>query len=182
MSRVGILALMLGSYVHADRLVDIAVQDARIWTQNRGAPPTAVQVPPPSPQVFDNWSQTLPYSHRVANADTLALHYVAVEWLGPSGAGGPPLRDGPDRRLIREGATTRVYQITLAPGQAAEPHTHATPRLTVLGTAGALLEDGHPEAKGGSGAGSWSWHGGQYRHVLRNEGPTRMVLYEIDWR
>jgi quercetin dioxygenase-like cupin family protein len=169
-------------HVHAAPLIGIAVQDARIWSQPAGAPPGPVGPLRATPYVFDNWSQTLPYTYRVANADTLPLHYVVAEWLAPPGPAAPALPDGSSRRLLKEGPTTRVYQITLTPGAATEAHTHATPGLTVLGTAGALSEDGSPQARGGTGAGSWSWREAPYRHVLRNDGPTPVVIYEIDWR
>jgi quercetin dioxygenase-like cupin family protein len=169
-------------HLHAAPLVGIAVQDARIWSQLAGAPPGPVSALQATPYVFDNWSQTLPYTHRVANADTLPLHYVVAEWLARSGPDAPALPDGTSRRLIKQAPTIRVYQITLAPGGATDPHTHATPGLTVLGTAGAVSEDGSPQARGGSGAGSWSWREAPYRHMLRNDGPAPMVIYEIDWR
>ena len=171
-----------GYHVHADRMVGIAVQDARIWSQALGAPPGAVAAPRATPGTFDNWSQTLPYTHRVANVDTVPLHYVVAEWLARPGPETPALPDGPDRRLIREGATARVYEITLDPGTVTEPHMHATPGLVVLGTPGALSEEGRPRARGGSGAGSWSWRDTAGPHVLRNDGATRLVVYEVDWR
>lgn len=131
---------------------------------------------------------------RIPAGDTTAYHVhaaplvgIAVQdariWSQTAGAArGPvsPLPDGPARRLLEQGPTVRVYQITLAPGAATDPHTYATPGLTVLSTAGTLSEDGSPRARGGSGAGSWSWREAPYRHVLRNDGPTPLVVYEID--
>lgn len=169
-------------HVHVERLVGIAVRDARIWTQVPGAPPSPVATPAATPYVFENWSQTLPYTHRVANVDTLPMHYVVAEWLARSGPEVPALPDGPSRRLLKEGPTARVYEITLAPGTATEPHTHATPGLVVLGTAGTLSEERSPRAKGGTGAGSWSWREATDRHVLRNGDHSRVIVYEIDWR
>jgi hypothetical protein len=169
-------------HVHANRLIGVAVQDARTWAQVKGAPPSEVKPAPATPYVFDNWSQALPYTHRVANADTVPLHYVGAELLTRSGTDAPALPDGPNRRLIKEGPTGRVYQITLAPGQAIEAHTHAAPGLVVQGNEGVHSDDGHPRARGEKGAGSWSWHEAQYRHVLRNDGFTRLIIYEIDWR
>jgi hypothetical protein len=157
----------------------------RSWAgraQHRGCAARAGRALRATPYMFDNWSQTLPYTHRVANADTLPLHYVVAEWLAPSGPDAPALPDGSSGRLLKEGPTTRVYQITLTPGAATEAHTHATPGLTVLGTAGALSGDGSPQARGGTGAGSWSWREARFRHVLRNDGPAPVVIYEIDWR
>jgi hypothetical protein len=169
-------------HVHANRLVGVAVQDVRTWSQVKGAPPSPVKPAPATPYVFDNWSQTLPYTHRVANADTVPLHYVGAELLTRSGADAPALPDGPNRRLTKEGPAGRVYQITLAPGLATELHTHATPGLVVQGNEGVLSDDGHPRASGGKGPGSWSWHEAQYRHGLRNDGSTQLIVYEIDWR
>ena len=168
-------------HVHAAPMVGVAIQDARIWAQPAGAPPSPVQPPPASPHVFENWSASLPYTHRVANVDTLPLHYVVAEWLARSGPEAPALPDGPSRRLLEEGPTVRVYEVTLAPG-AADAHTHGGPGLTVLGTAGVLSEEESAQARGGSGAGSWSWREAAGRHVLRNDGPGRLVIYEIDWR
>jgi hypothetical protein len=169
-------------HLHADRLLGIAVQDVRTWTQARGAPPSPVKPAPATPYFFDNWSQPLPYTHRVANVDTLPLHYLGAEMLRRSWVNSPALPDQANRRLVKEGSPGRVYQITLAAGETTEPHTHSAPGLTVQGNEGVLSDDGRSDAKGGSGPGSWSWHQAQYRHVLRNEGSTRLIVYEIDWR
>jgi quercetin dioxygenase-like cupin family protein len=169
-------------HIHADPMVGIAVQDARIRIQGAGSPLGAVASPRATPYVFDNWSQALPYTHRVVNTDTLPLHYVVAEWLARSGPEAPALPDDANRHLVNEGPTTRVYQVTLAPGTATEPHTHATPGLVVLATAGPLREEGGGRAEGGTGAGSWSWRESAEPHVLRNGGTTRLIIYEIDWR
>ena len=155
-------------HIHADPMVGIAIQDARIRIQGPGSPVGAVALPRATPYVFDNWSQALPYTHRVVNTDTLPLHYVVAEWLAPSGPEAPALPDDANRRLVTEGPTSRVYQVTLAPGTATEPHTHATPGLVAVA--------------GGTDAGSWSWREPAEPHVLRNGGTTRLIIYEIDWR
>jgi hypothetical protein len=110
------------------------------------------------------------------------MHYVVAEWRARSGPEAPRIPDDSSRRLLEEGTSTRVYEISLAPGTATEEHTHATPGLAVLGTDGTLSEEGSAAAKGGSGAGSWSWREAAGAHVLRNDGATRLIIYEIDWR
>jgi hypothetical protein len=169
-------------HVHADPMVGIAVQDARIRIQGPGSPLGAISSLKATPYVFDNWSQGLPYTHRVVNADTLPLHYVVAEWLARSGPEAPALPDDANRHLVKEGPTTRVYQVTLAPGTATEPHIHATPGLVVLATAGSLQEEGGGRAEGGTGAGRRSWREPAEPHVLRNGGTTPLIIYEIDWR
>ncbi len=169
-------------HVHDAPMVGVVIRDARTWGQTPGAPPGPVRTPPPAPLVFTNWSQSLPYTHRVAVADTVPLHYVVAEWVGRTGGEVPALPADDDRKLVEEGPTVRVYQITLEPNAATWPHTHVGPGLIVQATDGDLTDDGGPRAHGGSGAGSWSWREGPYRHRLRNAGSRKLVVYEIDWR
>jgi hypothetical protein len=170
-------------HVHADRMVGVAVQDARVWYQAPGAPPDATTTPRATPYAFENWSQSLPYAHRVANVDTVPLHYVVAEWRGRTGPDVPALPDGPTRRLLKESPTVRVYEIRLSPGAATEPHTHAAPGLVVQGTAGVLAEEGgSSSARGGTGGGRWAWREAPGRHVLRNDGAAGLTIYEVDWR
>ena len=169
-------------HIHDAPMVGIAVQDARTWSQAPGAPPGPARVPPPTPSAFTNWTQSLPYTHRVGNADSVPLHYVVAEWLGRSGGEVTALPADERRSLVEEGPTARVYQITLAPHAATWAHTHVGPGLVVQATDGTLTDDGGPRAHGGTGAGSWSWREGPYRHRLRNAGSTKLVVYEIDWR
>ena len=169
-------------HVHGAPPVGIAVQDARTWAQVPGADPGPIVTPKPTPSVFTNWAQPLPYTHRVANADRVPLHYLVAEWLARSGGEVPAFPEDDTRRLIEDSPQVRVYRITLEPGASTWPHTHLGPGLVVLGTAGSLNDNGGPHARGGSGAGGWSWREGAYRHQLRNTGSARLVVYEIDWR
>lgn len=169
-------------HYHSVPMVGIAVEGARILDQVPGEAPGPIPTPPTAPYVFENWSKTLPYTHRVINVDSVPLHYVVAEWHAGYGKEVSALPDTPTRRLIKEGKTARVYEISLVPGDSTEVHTHAAPGLTVLGTPGTLVDDGHPEAQGGRDAGAWSWRGPGYRHVLRNDGADPLIVYEIDWR
>jgi len=169
-------------HVHSAPMVGVAIQDARVWYQAAGAAPGPAAGPKPTPYEFTNWSQPLPYTHRVANVDRAPLHYVVAEWLARSGQETPALPNDETRELVEESPALRVYRITLAPGASTWPHTHVGPGLVVLGTPGSLQDDGGPHARGGSGAGSWRWREGPYRHRLRNDGKTRLVVFEIDWR
>ena len=172
-----------GYHVHANRTIGVAVQAARTWAQTLGAAPDPVKLPTPVPQLMDNWDQALPYTHRVGNADTVPFHYVIGEWLASPGIATQPLPDDATRRLVKAGAIARIYQVTLLPGAATEPHTHPAPGLTVVGTTGILVEEGSsPAASGGTGAGRWIWRNAGHRHVLRNAGDTAITLFEIDWR
>lgn len=169
-------------HVHSAPMVGIVVQDARVWAQAPGAEPGPVTTPRPPASVFTNWAQVLPYTHRVANVDRVPLHYVVAEWLARSGREVPAFPNDETRQLIEESSTVRVYRITLEPHASTWAHTHVGPGLVVLATGGSLSDDGGPHARGGSGAGSWSWREGPYRHRLRNSGTTKLVVYEIDWR
>jgi hypothetical protein len=170
-------------HVHAHRMVGVALVDARTWFQSPGAPPDPAVVPRAVPYVFDNWAGPLPYTHRVANVDTVPLHYLVAELLAPSHTDTPALRDTPARRMVKEGTLARVYQVTLAPHAATESHTHAAPGLTVLATAGMLVEEGSTfGAAGVAGPGRWVWRNPAHTHVLRNTGTATLTVYELDWR
>ena len=147
-------------HVHDAPMVGVVVQDARIWSQAPGDAPGPPRTPPPSPSVFTNWTESLPYTHRVGDVDSVPLHYVVAEWVGRSGGEVPALPADDDRKLVEEGPTVRVYQITLEPHAATWAHTHVGPGLIVQATEGSLTDDGGPRARGGCGAGSWSWREG----------------------
>src|SRR4029453_4153281 len=108
---------------------------------------------------------------RVANVDSVPIRYIVAEQLSRSGVDTPALPDAPTRRLVKEGPTGPVYQVTLAPHTATELHTHAAPGLTVLAIAGTLADEGNaPAATGGTGPGRWIWRNSAHQHLLRNNG------------
>jgi hypothetical protein len=172
-----------GFHTHAARIAGVVIQDALNWTQRLGSPPDSVQPGSPPGDVLENWTAALPYTHRVGNADTVAIHYMVAEWLASPGIKAPPLAESATRHLVREGDVARFYRVLLAPGDSTEVHTHASPGLTVQVTAGAIMDEGAgPAATGGSGAGAWWWRNAGYRHVLRNRGSVAVMIMEIDWR
>jgi len=169
-------------HVHAHRYAGVVISGARVWSQAPGGAPSPAGLPDTAGAVFENWKQSFPYTHRVGNADTVALHYVVGELLAPSGIDAP-LQETPTTRLAAEGPLARVYRVVLAPGASTEVHTHAAPGLTVQATLGASEDlGGSPAASGGSGAGAWRWRNAGYRHTLRNAGAAPLTLVEIDWR
>ena len=170
-------------HVHAAPMTGVVIQDARNWTQTLGALPGPVKAGNSPGTILENWTSTLPYTHRVGNVDVVAIHYIVGEWLASSGIDVPPLGGTPTLQLIKEGAVARVYRIVLAPGESTDMHTHASPGLTVQVTAGAVTDEGAaPAAFGGSGAGAWRWRDPGHRHVLRNTGAAPAQVVEIDWR
>ena len=167
-------------HVHAAP-TGVVIQDGRNWTQTLGALPGPVKAGATSGTILENWAVTLPYAHRVGNADVVAIHYIFGEWLASSGIDVPTL--GGTRQMVKEGAVARVYRIVLAPGESTEMHRHASPGLSVQVTAGAVSEEGAaPAAFGGSGAGAWRWRDPGHRHLLRNTGAAPAQVVEIDWR
>jgi quercetin dioxygenase-like cupin family protein len=172
-----------GYHTHADRNVGVTIQSARTWAQPLGGRPGSIQPAGGAGELFDNWSQALPYTHRVGNADAVPFHYVVGEWLGSSGRACVAPPDGDSRRVVKDGPQFQVIEVRLAPHAATAAHTHACPGLLVLATDGALVEDGpRAAARGGAGAGSWVWHGADHQHALRNTGEGPLTIIEIDWR
>jgi quercetin dioxygenase-like cupin family protein len=173
-----------GYHVHANRHIAVVISGARTWEQFRGQAATAVDsVADPVGTVFDNASATLPYTHRVGNADTAPFRYVVAQLLAPSGVVAPALTASSGLRLDRESLGARIYRVTIAPGQATPTHRHAPPGLTVQISPGALRLEGSASegASVRAGAGAWWWRGAGTVHVLRNIGTLPVDVVEIDW-
>jgi quercetin dioxygenase-like cupin family protein len=173
-----------GYHVHANRHIAVVVSGARTWEQFRGQAASAVDsVADSTGTIFDNASASLPYTHRVGNADTAPFHYVVAQLLARSGVVTPALPASSGLHLDRETLGARVYRVTLAPGQSTPKHRHAPPGLTVQVSPGTLrLEGAAPEgASEQPGAGAWWWRGAGTEHVLRNVGTSQVDVVEIDW-
>jgi mannose-6-phosphate isomerase-like protein (cupin superfamily) len=172
-------------HLHTNRHIGVVISSASTWHQTPGQPASSVDtLADPVGSILDNAGEPLPYTHRVANADTVALRYVVGQLLSSSGVDAPALPASSTLRLDRETAGARVYIVTLAPGQSTEVHRHAQPGLTVEVGPGALrLEGTAPEAASPhAGAGTWWWRGAGTQHVLRNVGAQPLEVVEIDWR
>lgn len=171
-------------HVHANRHIAVVIADARTWDQSeREATPQSASAPMPTGTVFDNGDHALPYTHRVANVDTVGFRYIVAQLLAPSGVASANLASSSGLRLDHEVFGARIYRVTIAPGRSMPTHRHAPPGLTVQANAGTLRVDGaKPEGKSdASGAGAWWWRGAGTEHTLRNSGTTTVEVVEIDW-
>ena len=173
-----------GYHVHANRHIAVVISGARTWEQFSGQAPSAVEsVADSIGTVFDNASASLPYTHRVGNADTMPFRYVVAQLLAPAEIVSPALPASSGLLLHRDSLGARIYRVRLAPGQSTPKHRHAPPGLTVQVTPGTLrLEGTAPEgASKESGAGAWWWRKAGTKHVLRNIGTSPVDVVEIDW-
>ena len=171
-------------HVHANRHIAVVISGARTWDQATGqAAPESASVSLPIGSVFDNASASIPYTHRVGNADTVAFRYLGAQMLEPSRVASTELPASSGLRFDHETMGARVYRVTLAPGQSTARHRHDAPGLTVQVGAGRLRVDGTvPEGSSTeSGPGAWWWRRAGSEHVLRNIGAQPLDLVEIDW-
>lgn len=174
-----------GYHEHADRMVGVVISAARTWDQPWGKTRTPVDTSPRIiGAIFDNEAQRRPYTHRVANADTVPFRYVVGQQLASSGIASTPMPAGSGLVPAVETPAARSWRVTLAPGQATAEHVHAQPGLTVQVGAGAVrLEGTRPGATSATtGPGAWWWRDAGARHVLRNVGTQPVVLVEMDWK
>jgi quercetin dioxygenase-like cupin family protein len=173
-----------GYHVHANRHIAVVIAGARTWEQISGQAASAVEsVADSTGTIFDNASASLPYTHRVGNADTVPFHYVVAQLLAPSEIVSTALPASSGLQLHRDSLGARIYRVTLAPGQSTPKHRHAPPGLTVQVSPGTLrLEGAAPEAASEQpGAGAWWWRRAGTEHVLRNIGASPVDVVEIDW-
>lgn len=170
-------------HTHSHRSAGVVLESATTWVQVMGAERAASSAGDPVGTVLDNWSQQLPYTHRVGNADTTAFHYLIGEWLASSGADAPKLSDTTLMKMEKESPLLRVYRITLPPGASAARHQHGSAGFTVHVQDGRVTEEGStPTATGGgSGSGAWRWRAAGYSHTLRNPGSAPLDIIEVDW-
>ena len=107
-----------GYHVHANRHIAVVISGARTWEQFSGQAPSAVEsVADSIGTVFDNASASLPYTHRVGNADTMPFRYVVAQLLAPAEIVSPALPASSGLRLDRDTLGARIYRVTVAPGQ-----------------------------------------------------------------
>jgi mannose-6-phosphate isomerase-like protein (cupin superfamily) len=171
-------------HVHANRHIAVVIAGARSWDQGLGtAAPESASMALPVGAVLDNASASIPYTHRVGNADTVAFRYLVAQMLAPSGVPSSMLPPSSGLRFDHETMGARVYRATLAPGQSIARHRHSAPGLTIQVGAGKLRIDGTAaEGRGTeSGAGAWWWRGAGAEHALRNTGAQAVDIVEIDW-
>jgi quercetin dioxygenase-like cupin family protein len=172
-----------GFHIHPNPLTGVTIEDQPGWEQILGQEKKKKEAPETWGTPFDNWDRKRPYTHRVGNDGNEEIHYVASEWLAPSGIRSERLPDSGSRKFFKEGEFVRIYKIKLAPGESSEPHTHAAPGFTIQALDGEVEDTGtQPGATGGKGAGAWSWRNPGHQHRLYNRGNKPVEIVEIDWR
>lgn len=170
-------------HVHADPHAGVVISGSARWGQRLGQAET-VGAGDSVGTLLDNVTSALPYTHRVANIDSMPFRYVMGQFLKYSGIVSSPLPDETGLRLERETPRGRVYRIHLLPGQATSLHRHAQPGLLIQignGTV-ALTGDASAAHSVRSGAGAWWWREAGNAHALRNASDAPVDLIEIDWK
>jgi len=172
-------------HTHANRHVAVVIAGARTTEQRYGQPASkADSVADAVGSIFDNTGNALPYTHRVANVDTVSFRYLTAQLLASSGVDAPVLPAASGLRLERETTGARAYVVTLAPGQSTASHRHAQPGLTVqvgpgsIGLEGTAAHSASPQR----GAGAWWWRAAGTSHAIHNTGAVPVQIVEIDWR
>lgn len=170
-------------HVHADPHAGVVISGSARWSQTLGQP-SAVDSGDAVGTLFENATSPLPYTHRVANLDSVPVHYVIGQFLGRSGIASAPLLDEPGLKLERETSRGRMYRIRLLPGQETSLHRHAQPGLAIQIDDGrvALTGDASAASSARAGAGAWWWRAAGSTHAIRNAGDSPVDLIEIDWK
>jgi quercetin dioxygenase-like cupin family protein len=173
-----------GYHVHASHHIAVVIAGARAWDQRTGsAAPESASAAIPIGTVFDNASDSIPYTHRVGNADTVGFRYLVAQILAASGSSRSVLPESSGMHLDSERLGARLYRVTLAPGKSTARHRHDAPGLTVQVGDGEVRRDGAAQgAKSAeTGRGAWWWRAAGTEHVLRNTGARAVEIVEIDW-
>ena len=169
-------------HIHRHPMIGVVIMTARQWGQSPGTNPSSLTLA--VGQVINNFANTLPYTHRVVNADTVPFRYIAVELLHSFGISAPPLPNSSTTQLVEDRPLARAYRIVLAPGQSVDLQGHKQPGLLVQVSAGNVqLEGAQPSAESANGesrAGAWWWRAPGAPNSVRNFGREPVELVQID--
>ena len=170
-------------HVHAEYHIGAVISGSARWGQTLGHA-GAIGRGDSVGTILDNATSELPYTHRVANLDSVPFRYVMGQFLKRSEIVSAPLLDEPSLKLERETSRGLVYRIRLLPGQETSLHRHAQPGLSIQINNGkvALTGDASEAASSESGAGAWWWRAAGFTHSIRNASNTPVELIEIDWK
>ncbi len=170
-------------HVHADPHAGAVISGSARWGQTLGQAGT-VGSGNAVGTILDNAASTLPYTHRVANVDSVPFRYVMGQFLAHSNIVSAPLPDEPGVTLERETSRGRVYRIRLLPGQATSLHRHDQPGLLIQIGNGTVefTGDRSESSSGQSGAGAWWWRATGNIHSIRNASDVPVDLIEIEWK
>lgn len=170
-------------HVHAYPHTGVVISGSARWGQPLGQART-VGAGDAVGTLLDNAASALPYTHRVANIDSIPFRYVMGQFLKYSGIVSRPVPNETALWLERETSRGRVYRIRLLPGQATSVHRHAQPGLVIQVGNGTVEWTGDSSVahSAQSGAGAWWWREAGNAHSLRNASNVPVELIEIDWK
>ncbi len=122
--------------------------------------------------------------YRVSNVGSTPYRQMRIELLAPRRSGfAPSVRaETPGCSLVLDNERVRAWRLALAPGQAGPPVTGAAPGLRVFLTAGRLAEtaDERPERTIELVPGGFEWQAASAARSVRNVGPSRVELVELE--
>jgi quercetin dioxygenase-like cupin family protein len=124
-----------------------------------------------------------PWTHRLMNLGTTAIHYVAFQLLQA-----PPREDiaanarsSPTGKVILENPRIRIVRMDLDPGEESREHDHRSGYGIVALTSGRIEEDGGT-AEVLSRAGFVGWRDPSAHHHVRNAHESPLQLFEFEIR
>jgi hypothetical protein len=108
------------------------------------------------------------YSHVVTNSGPIEMRFIAVELLRSDKPAAAAASDEPRHKLELENDRVRIYRIRLAPGESLPAHSHSAGWLSVT-------------VSGGTGPGTYQWHGAGSANTVRAE-QTALEVVELEPR
>lgn len=167
-------------HVHTHDGISVRIGDATIRDESLGGPAKTFELR----RGAVNFGATpVAYTHRVNNIGTTPFDNVYIELLGGPGAGSSnAARSAAQRPAEFENERVRVLRRVLAPGEAAEMHTHPANAVAVVVTPGTLQvtqADGtmrtlEPQA------GAVLWVATGTTHALRNTGSAPVEIVDVE--
>ncbi len=170
-----------GYHRHALDSVAVLMSDTARTNQTLGAGPIARPAQPRGTVTFTPYASD-PLVHTVAVQGEQAFHNIVVELLHPRAERFSPGARAQGYTQVLDNERVRAWRLTLDPAQSAPAITQLAPGIRVVVEGGELVESipGAPDRRMAPRHGELYWQEAGTTRAVRNVGPTRIELVELE--
>ena len=173
-----------GYHTHSRDSVSVNIEPADMVNQDLGQSGTVPsQRAERGRATFTGYGKQ-PRTHKATNVGKTPFHNISIIFKAPKpGSFTPSSRaEAPGYASILDNERVRGWRLVLEPGQSASPITQRAPGLRVVVSGGEIVEavPGRPDRAMQLQVGEFYWQDPGVTREVRNTGPTRIELVELE--
>ena len=173
-----------GYHTHSRDSVSVNIEPADMVNQDLGQSDTAPSQRAERGRATFTAYGKQPRTHKASNVGTTPFHNISIIFKAPGPGGFTPSSrsEAPGYASILENERVRGWRLSLAPGQSAPSITQRAPGLRVVVSGGEIIEavPGRPDRAMHLEVGEFYWQDPGITREVRNTGPTRVELVELE--